>query len=387
MKINLVIALYRDSYFYDVYGAAVRDLQFLFELSKIQYVDITILNKPVSIYERLIFKKLSKKKVNYGDIKTVDFTSYDLVGPLKRRGWFHKVYPRFLDLHLKHLYKDDCCNVFLDFLPIGGPDEKSLEGWIYWYDFIDNFMKHNRFTAEQKLLVDMKYQFVLHNADFVTAVSNDCLSNLYSNIDFPFYYKIVSNKLFDFDGSYRSKINTSISNENLSVSNSAQKYDFGFIGFITDKFDVDFIESLPKEYSIVLYGAVLDVNISKRLSKLDNVKLKGEFSFSQIPYLINTFKVGLLPYILSKSHDGSPLKLYEYIRYLKPVITSQDFEIKSDKYIYNYNSRSYTNANHFLNDIISKEGDPEILKLLSNDDLLITSISDCVNLVKQLIKS
>ncbi|GGZ00457.1 hypothetical protein [Shewanella fodinae] len=384
MKINLVVALYRDSYFYDVYGAAVRDLQFLFELSKIKDVEITILNKPVSIYERLIFKKFPKKKVNYGDIETVDYTSYDLVGPLKKRGWFHKVYPGFLDLQLKILHKDDRCNVFLDFLPIGSPDERSLDGWIYWYDFIDNFMKHNRFTAEQKLLVNMKYQFVFNNADFVTAVSNDCLANLYSNVDLPFSYKVVSNKLFDFDGSYRCRIDSAMSDGNRLVNNCVQKYDFGFIGFVTDKFDISFIERLPKEYSVVLYGAVLDTAISKQLSSFDNVTLMGEFSFSEIPFLINTFKVGLLPYIVSKSHDGSPLKLYEYIRYLKPVITSQDFEIKSEKYIFNYNSCSFVNANFFLDDIISKEGDSEILSLLSDDDLLITSICDCISSITKL---
>lgn len=387
MKINLVVALYRDSYFYDVYGAAVRDLQFLFELSNIKDIEITVLNKPVSIYERFLLKKFPKKEVNYGNIKTVDYTSYDLVGPLKRRGWFHKVYPDFLGLQLKCLHKDDCCNVFLDFLPIGSPDKKSLEGWIYWYDFIDNFMKHNRFTVEQKFLVDIKYQFVLKNADFVTAVSNDCLANLYSNIKLPFSYKVVSNKLFDFDGSYRGKVDSAISNGNRLVKNSEQKYDFGFIGFITDKFDVGFIEKLPSEYSVVLYGSVLDAAISKRLSSFENVRLMGEFSFTEIPYIMNTFKVGLLPYVVSKSHDGSPLKLYEYIRYLKPVITSQDFEIKSDKFIYNYNSCSYVNASFFLNDIISKEGNPEILNLLSNDDLLMTSISDCICSIKKLIKN
>ncbi len=36
--INLVVLLYRDSYFYSKYGPSVRDLQFLFELEKLSKI-------------------------------------------------------------------------------------------------------------------------------------------------------------------------------------------------------------------------------------------------------------------------------------------------------------------------------------------------------------
>ena len=77
-------------------------------------------------------------------------------------------------------------------------------------------------------------------------------------------------------------------------------------------------------------------------------------------------KVGLLPYRQEISHDGSPLKLYEYLRYCKPVLTSIDYELTDQRYIINYRKVDVTDA--ALTRLINLSGEEGIALLLSDDD-------------------
>jgi hypothetical protein len=38
-------------------------------------------------------------------------------------------------------------------MPIGIPKHETLDGWYYWYDFIDNFTKHNRYSEAERQAV------------------------------------------------------------------------------------------------------------------------------------------------------------------------------------------------------------------------------------------
>ncbi len=56
MEINLVAFCYRGSYFYEKYGPAVRDLQMLITLAQMEGVSVTLLERPISMYERVLGK-------------------------------------------------------------------------------------------------------------------------------------------------------------------------------------------------------------------------------------------------------------------------------------------------------------------------------------------
>ena len=99
---------------------------------------------------------------------------------------------------------------------------------------------------------------------------------------------------------------------------------------------------------------------------MDNVKLLGGFHYRQLSKICETFKVGLLPYRQEVSHDGSPLKLYEYLRYRKPVLTSIDYELTDEKYIVNYRNRALTDD--ALEQMIRLSGNEDVAHLLSDDD-------------------
>ena len=109
---------------------------------------------------------------------------------------------------------------------------------------------------------------------------------------------------------------------------------------------------------------------SNQLYKLKNVFIHGGFHYDDLPSICLSFRVGLLPYLNNMSHDGSPLKLYEYLRYCRPVITSIDYEITDHKYIINYQSKDFSekNLSHFL----ELAGSGQIASLLDRDDYLST---------------
>lgn len=350
MNINLLIAPYRDGYFYHKYGAAVRDLQFLKTIQKFDFVEnVTILNRPISILEVLTLRKFVRRNIGGIKSKTINHLSNDFFGALQGRGWFDSVYYNYIGSALTSCKRNDCLNVFLDFLPIGDFDSSLLNGWLYWYDFIDNFSKHNRFTDKQKELVKNKYDFVSKNADYVTFVSQECMVNAgFSDFE---NKSVVTNKIYFDDDSFDSS----------NAGSKEARFDFGFIGFVTDKFDAEFVLELSKKHTIAIFGTVLDKKIKKKLS-VKNITFFGAFKYQDVPRICSSFKVGLLPYLLDKSHDGSPLKLYEYIKYNIPCLTSIDYELSGFDFIVNYNSE-----NHL---------DEKIINLLNYKG---DSINSCIN--------
>lgn len=318
---DILFIPYRDLYFWRSYGSAVRDLQFLEVLTDSEFVSsITVLNRPVSIYERVSNK--IKRTFNYNDVNVIDVTSFDLFGPLKKRAWTVGCYSEQTDTFVSDYCKQGKNTLLvIDFTPFAIFPLIQSNKVIYWYDMIDNFTKHNCFSDHEKMLVDKKYQYVAKKYQFMSAVSDAAANAITKYRDFPF--DVVPNGVF----------NSKFSEGGLC--NKTMEFDFGFVGFITDKFDVDFVCSLASKYSIVVYGEVYDKRVSDKLSA-NGVHVKGRFSYNELPRLISSFKIGLLPYLIEKSHDGSPLKLYEYFKNNTPCITSINYEYTS-RFIVNYN--------------------------------------------------
>lgn len=318
---DILFIPYRDLYFWHCYGSAVRDLQFLEVLSDNKHVNsITVLNRPVSLYERILNKR--KQKFNYDSVNVIDVTSFDLLGPLKKRAWTVGCYNENVDLFVsKYCQHGKNTLLVIDFTPFAIFPLVRSDRVMYWYDMIDNFTKHNCFSEQEKRLVDLKYQYVAANYHFMTAVSSAAAN------------AITKHRMLNFDivpnGVFTSKFSDRVQ------CNKAAEYDFGFVGFVTDKFDVDFVCSLAKRYSVVVYGEVYDKSVSNKL-RSNGVHIKGRFTYNELPRLIASFKIGLLPYLIEKSHDGSPLKLYEYLKNNTPCITSIDYEFTCP-YVINYN--------------------------------------------------
>lgn len=371
MKINLVVLNYRGSYFFKEYGPAVRDLQMLLTLAQMDEISLTLLERPISIYERVLGKFFPKGILDSYSIRVKDTTSYDLIRPLRRRLWWNHSVTNYLSKLLPELKQDNAVNVFLDFMPIGTPTLDSLDGWFYWYDFIDNFTKHNRFTKTERRAVQGKYVFVKKYAQLLTFVSKECLQNV--NLDQPSRSetRVLTNKVFE---------DLSLGNKRAeSYKISEELFDFGFIGFVTDKIDIQVIRRLARDYTVAIYGDFYDQKVKSKLSALDNVRLLGGFHYGDLPSICGTFKVGLLPYRQEKSHDGSPLKLYEYLRYCRPVLTSIDYELTNEKYIINYRNSELNEDT--LSQLIQYSGNEDIAGLLSEEDYFKKPLKEIISKV------
>jgi len=316
--INILVFPYRDLYFYHRYGNTVRDLQLIMALRQNPRVKrLKLVNRPVSLYERLLGKCRSLLLRETDQPHFWDSTSLDLYGPLFRRRWTEYCY----DQYLKSIYHwadfpADELNILLDFTPIAKIDYMNFPGFFYWYDLIDNFRKHNRFSHVERQKVEEKYDYVKTYADLVTGVTDVALN------DFP-----VDKRLTVANG---------LMNRAQNISDDSGLYTFGFTGFITDKFDVDSVHALlaSTPYRAAIYGRVLDNQVGRKLAELPNIDLLGEFSRQDIPDIMTSFKIGLLPYLQNKSHDGSPIKLYDYLDYGKPVVTTMRFELDNQFILY-----------------------------------------------------
>lgn len=375
-KFNFVIFPYRGMSFYNQYGLAVRDLQMIAAIIEADIVGkCVIIERPLSIYELIISGFKYSKKIKEG-IKNSIFAndkveikqniSLDLIGPLMGRTWTKNCYLKEYELNsiLDEAYDSDCVNIILDFTPIANINLVENSNWLYWYDLIDNFSKHNRFSQYQKSLVSKKYSNINKMASFVTGVSYGALESFDKGI-------IVKNAV-------------GVSKQpNTDIFEDQKIYDFGFIGFITDKFDIDLLVFLSeKNHKIVLYGDFYDKKIRKLVSKIKNVTIKGKFHSSDIPEILKTFKVGLIPYLKDRMHDESPLKLYQYLHAGMPVLTSKQYDLE-DLYIVDYSVIDINDLNFTLQNLLVSSNDIKvknhIISLISKENFWDYKIKNILN--------
>lgn len=345
-KTDLIVIPYRDQYFVKEYGLAVRDLQFIKTISDIGcFKTIRVINRPVSLYERVL-GKINHALPLIPGVEFIDSTSFDLLGPLKGRAWATTCFASRIDQITAEYIESDSNLVILDFSPFARFSVVKTHNIFYWYDLIDNFTKHNRYTPTQKKLVQEKYNWANKNYNFVTGVTSEAMASFSLN------QQVLSNGVF-FD---TTNIHT--------TQKKSEKFDFGFIGFITDKLDLEFIKRISKNYSVAIYGTCLDKKIHRRIKEMPNVHYFGKFKYAEIEKITKTFKIGMLPYLKEKSHDESPLKLYEYFKHNLPCVSSIDYEIQSE-FIVNYNQSD-------LNDEIVRS-----LAAISGDCSISASIQEC----------
>ena len=312
--INVLVFPYRDLYFLKRYGSVVRDLQIIEALTNIPIVDqICVVNRPVSFYERILGKRRPVNCHRLSKYRFWDATSWDLVGPLSGRAWTENCYQRYLyDIQRWTKFSEDALNILLDFTPVARFNYGQFLGYVVWYDVIDNFTRHNRYSKHERILVRQKYSQVKECAQFITGVTSEALSAVGANSAV-----VVPNGLSR--------------PVDAPLNNGSTEFDVGFIGFVTDKFDLDLIALLSNAgFRIAVFGEIYDSNVKRALSKMKGVSIMGQFNGEQLPTVMERFSIGVIPYRKDRSHDGSPIKLYQFLAYGKPVLTSQRYPNETD---------------------------------------------------------
>lgn len=316
-KLNILVLPYRDFHFKRRYGNAVRDIQMILGLGECEHVNrVTVVNRPISVYEVLLgMKKPGRREPTGGDenrVEWIDSLSWDLLGPFRGRAWFARCFEDVVEGIARKARDESCINVILDFHPIAKIDIEKIGYDFYWYDAIDNFTRHNRFSSQQRGLVKEKYSQARMNSDLITGVSEAAVAAIGDG-------QVVSNAV-------------AISRRSVfPVVDISPQYDFGFIGFITDKFDVEAVRRICNfGFTCAVYGEVYDKSIGRELDAIPGVSLFGRFRDEDISGLVATFKVGLVPYIVEKMHDESPIKIFKYLHFGRPVVASSDFGMNNE---------------------------------------------------------
>lgn len=89
----------------------------------------------------------------------------------------------------------------------------------------------------------------------------------------------------------------------------------GFVGGIGDWIDLDLIAELARlrpRYTFVMIGPAL--TSVERLQETPNIRLLGPMPYSELPPVVQSFDVGLSPFVLNELTESvNPVKIYEYL--------------------------------------------------------------------------
>lgn len=109
---------------------------------------------------------------------------------------------------------------------------------------------------------------------------------------------------------------------------AAPTWTFGFVGHFYEWLDVEALAALAEafpEESLVLVGPVQDKMVAdvERLKAYPNVHVRPAISYAEVPALLQSIEVCLLPRLLTpESVACDPLKLYEYLAAGRPVVST-----------------------------------------------------------------
>lgn len=139
----------------------------------------------------------------------------------------------------------------------------------------------------------------------------------------------------------------------LPCKSYATRPRIGYIGFITPRTDIDLLETIAisrPEWDLIVAGPThdIDINALSRLRHLGNVTYIEYVPYSEIPKLIATLDVCLIPHKDTKlSQAMSPLKLFQYAGSGRPIVSTRISGIEKFKnHIY-----MSENSDSFLNNI------------------------------------
>lgn len=107
----------------------------------------------------------------------------------------------------------------------------------------------------------------------------------------------------------------------------------GYAGMISERLDWSLVKSLAvaeSKWNFVFVGRISDDKIRRRLARLHNVHFPGEFPHKDVPSILKSFDLGIMPYRDTPFFEFlNPLKFYEMAAAGLPMVSSPIAELKS----------------------------------------------------------
>jgi GT2 family glycosyltransferase len=117
------------------------------------------------------------------------------------------------------------------------------------------------------------------------------------------------------------------------VSKSKDKLVLGYFGAIAEWFDIDLMAAIAKAFptaEIHLIGEVSYPPVRKSLSQFQNVTFFGEIPYEDLPEMIASWNVALIPFLVNRlTRATNPVKLYEYSSAALPTVATNLPEVSA----------------------------------------------------------
>ncbi|MBB1279849.1 hypothetical protein [Pseudoalteromonas sp. SR41-1] len=217
-----------------------------------------------------------------------------------------------------------------------GTNNKNIISWFYKPDqylylkvsnpYIYLHYDNYKGDATYKFSSDNRFDKTLANCVKNSSITLISSYNLFNN-----YKYLKSNGIHYYSNAISRAL---ISSRSTEVSKEPQVV-IGFIGQLDKTFDttlVDKIASNYPSYLIKLIGNVSNDDVIKLTRKYINVESLGYMKYEKLREQIETFSIGICPYIQSGfNKHRNPLKITEYFSYGIPVVTVEcDFDRQAE---------------------------------------------------------
>ncbi|MEW6558533.1 MAG: glycosyltransferase, partial [Elusimicrobiota bacterium] len=332
---NLVILPLHDWKKCEREGFRTRDAHLMLEFEKLPEIEkILIIDRPISLPEMLLKEcwwKVKNGTVIYKGINNclsqvsektfvLDYFSFDILKPLilKKRWWGYIFKQSHVIKAMKYAIAYLQFHNFILFLwnPLSEGIIGKLGENLLVFDAIDNWLEHPELNYAKKE-IEQGYQKIKKEADLIFTVSESLKSFF---IDSKNEVYCISNGVnIDY---FRTQKIENIPEDMKNIT----KPIVGYAGKIQDRIDVDLVEfvaeNLP-QINFAFIGQIINKKTIKSLLQYKNIHYLGDKHYSLLPRYLSFFDICIIPHKVSTlTVSMNPLKLYEYLAAVKPVVTT-----------------------------------------------------------------
>lgn len=183
------------------------------------------------------------------------------------------------------------------------------------YDCTERFGQFENWSAALRERAHREDAFIASRADLVfTQTRRHCAENAVVNRN---TYLVPNGVDYDLFVSNSSK-------PDLGGLMGVKEPILGYVGSINTRTDFQLLSRIARahpEWSLVFVGAVSDGALIENLRELPNAHFLGERPYHQLPALVKSFDVCLIPY-RRLTWLGSPIKLFDYLASGKPIVST-----------------------------------------------------------------